>query len=281
MTLLGHSFGIKSLIRDILPYGIALRIQRAIRNRNRANLLVRLSTSKAEHDIACFEYEAAIEYLVSNGCDMKQVRQGSMPEPSLDLIRSVLLDIYSGDNPILGLHIGNFLGISLAYLSAVAKKIHSDSFILGLDPNIPHRGIMNPQHYVTNLISHFGLSQHTALLTGYSLEKNASNDGVLYTDQYDPAQNWNSERSCENALLNLNKLAASFDMILIDGNHDETYLVRELDVAYRLLKPDGILILDDVSDGWAGVKGCFHNLKSNYHVISEDGRIGIARKVES
>jgi hypothetical protein len=64
---------------------------------------------------------------------------------------------------------------------------------------------------------------------------------------------------------------------LIDGNHDDAYLARELAIGTKILKSGGLLILDDVCEGWAGVKKRFYDLKCSYKILAEDGRVGIAK----
>ncbi len=47
-------------------------------------------------------------------------------------------------------------------------------------------------------------------------------------------------------------------------------------MARRLLKPEGILILDDVSDAWTEIKAEYDGLQSNgWRAVAADGRVGL------
>ena len=47
-------------------------------------------------------------------------------------------------------------------------------------------------------------------------------------------------------------------------------------VVWRLLKPNGILILDDVNEAWAEIKAEFDNLSSKgWRLVAADGRVGV------
>lgn len=269
----------KKLIKSLLPYGLVTAVQKRSRESRRGRWTSMEESKSSEPDREKFSYSAAIEFLVSRGAPRDQVLAGSMPEASLKLASKILND-HLPPSPVLGIHIGNFLGVSLAALTDAARSIHRESLVISIDPNIPHRGISSPQHEVMALIDKFQLTNHVLCIAGYSLNKSVSNDGLNYTETYDPIGAFNSEYSCENALAHLTKWhSGSVDFILIDGNHDELYLARELEQCSRLLNSGGILILDDVSHGWEGVMQQFDNLGDTYEKVVADGRIGIARKL--
>jgi predicted O-methyltransferase YrrM len=126
---------------------------------------------------------------------------------------------------------------------------------------------------VTN---HFGLEDHIAILTGYTLEKNVSNQAEIFAG-YDPVANWENERARTYQLDTLKLVAGGrFDLCLMDGNHDPDYLERELDRVHQLLCPGGLLVLDDVSVDWPEIQSVFSAISSSrFEKLGADGRIGV------
>ena len=60
------------------------------------------------------------------------------------------------------------------------------------------------------------------------------------------------------------------------GVHEGSYLHRETAMVRNLLKPNGILVLDDVSDAWVEIKAEFDDLRSKgWRAVAADGRVGI------
>lgn len=268
----------KKMIKKLIPHGLVLSIQEKQREKKRQHFLERVKESEVQSDNNSFSWKAAVDFLEKQGCPRNEVILGSMPETSLQLIAKVLRTNFHEES-IVGIHVGNFVGVSLAFLADVARSIHPDSIIIAVDPNLPHRGIENPQKHVSSLLQHFSLTKNVVILAAYSLEKSQSNDGESYVSDYDPTVHFKSESACENGLGFLERfLPARADFLIIDGNHDDAYLSKELLVADKLISDAGLLILDDVSEGWHGVQKCFQNLNPNYQNIAEDGRIGIAKK---
>jgi hypothetical protein len=224
-----------------------------------------------------FSYSEALSSLEKMGCDRQQLEQGSIPEASLDFCAAHILDLL-GKRRLVGLHVGNFVGVSLCHLTAAIVGADQSSLMVSIDPNIPHRGIMNPAQKAMKLLGHFGLQRNSLVLTGYSLEKNVSNDGEKYGTDYDPIANFGVEISCESQLDLLGMLAPQhFDFAVIDGNHEGTYLRREIMALDEVLKPGGLLALDDVC--WSAVGSVFRSLSSHdYEQTATDGRMGIMRK---
>ena len=195
-----------------------------------------------------------------------------MPQPSLDYARTFL-----PADARRGLHVGNFAGVSLAYF------IHAlgggDAVVTAIDPNITHRGIANPAGKVLALLSRFGLERNCLLITGYSLERNVANDGRDYAGGFS-ADAFSAEPSCANTLPNLARLApAAFDFAVMDGNHDGAYLRRELREVAALLRPGGVLVLDDVSSEWFEIERVYAELDAAvFEKLGTDGRVGVLRK---
>jgi hypothetical protein len=66
---------------------------------------------------------------------------------------------------------------------------------------------------------------------------------------------------------------------LTAGNHDGDYLREELRYIDALLRPGGLLIIDDIGTSfWEGVRAVFENLSSGggeYTQLGTDGRVGV------
>jgi predicted O-methyltransferase YrrM len=235
--------------------------------------------SQGRPDAATFSYEAAIAFLDARGLPGGQTREGSMPVTSLELVAEQI-DRLDASSPLVALHIGNFVGVSLAYLAWVLTSVRAGSRVLSIDPNIPHRGITRPAETVVALLTHFGLESSVGVLHGYSLTKNPSNDGVSF-GSYDPVANWGAEQACTDQLGLLRIMAPGrFDVCLIDGNHEGGYLARELEAVADLLRPDGLLVLDDVGKAWPEIQSVYAAAAPDqFAKVAADGRVGLLRRV--
>lgn len=267
----------------VLPYGLVewvrrkrARQQSAIDNA-RADAFKRTFADLARPAPAPYSRSAAISFLSGLGCDRRQVEAGSMPESSLSYSCQQLQQ-HLPDRPIVGLHVGNFVGVSLCHYTDFARRLDSSSVVLSIDPNLPHRGVRNPQEKVISCLNYFGLQRNAMLLTGFSMEKNASNDGVKITPDYDPSVEFGTEMSCEDQLPMLSRLMPNtFDFVVIDGNHEAHYLSKETALASRLLKSGGIIVMDDVD--WASLGDVYRGLdKTLFEDLGFDGRVGLAKK---
>jgi hypothetical protein len=225
-----------------------------------------------------YSYEAAIRFVVDRGWLSEfHARDGSVPEASMERIARAL-DRFAPPAPRL-LHVGNFVGISLSYLLDWGRD--RGATVFSVDPDIPHRGVEHPQLVVNDLLANFGLTERHLLICGFSLEKNFSNDSVVFED-YNPATAWAQEAAPEHVLPRLVDTALTFDGAFIDGNHDAAYLRRELTQLTALLAPGGLLVLDDVNEWWQGVRAIFDEATGGgewpFEKVDADGRIGILRR---
>ena len=73
-----------------------------------------------------FSYDAALRLIDGLGIDPFHTRDASMPLSSLDLMRRHLQRL-DASAPLLALHVGNFLGVSLAYLADAVRDLHPDA----------------------------------------------------------------------------------------------------------------------------------------------------------
>lgn len=241
-------------VRLITPWGLEWWLwRRSIRR----ELEVRQARNPPARDS---RVEESIRFLGERGLDELHVREGSMPEASLEYLATTTKDHLPPRQPVRVLHMGNFVGVSLCYVSSFVKDHHPESLVVSIDPNIAHRGVDNPQSHLLALLGHFDLLRHNLVITGYTLER-------------PPA----SKDACEGVLEMLTDVAgARFDLVIIDADHDEAYLRREVAAVRPLLADGGMLAFDDVGD-WPGVAQNFADLlgEEAFLQLGNDGRVGI------
>ncbi|MCB0733420.1 MAG: class I SAM-dependent methyltransferase [Bacteroidetes bacterium] len=228
-----------------------------------------------------YGFDSSLQYLSSLGLDQNQILLGSIPEQHLNFIIQYLTS-YFGSITLRGIHIGNFLGVSLCHLGHWMKNQSHQSVLIAIDPNLNHRGIDRCNEIAMDLVQHFGLSDHIINVVGYSMWKSISNDGIDYIGSYDPERYFHEESSPEHQLKNLSKvLSGGINFIILDGNHNHDYLMEELRQADLLLKPNGLIILDDVHESWPAIKSIFDHMsiEGKYEKVGYDGRIGIIRRI--
>jgi predicted O-methyltransferase YrrM len=232
-----------------------------------------------------FDESEAITALVARGLNEDNVRAGSIGADHLCFLNRAIHEHLRTEPPHRALHIGNFVGISLAALTHSLLEVGGESHpvVVSIDPNIPHNDIADPQTATLGLLGHFGYQRHNVVICGYSLEKTLGNEG-LRSDRYDPTKVHAEEAACENVLLSLAELELPLDVVLIDGTHNAAYLRRELETILPPLRPGGLLILDDVTDVWVGIRELFGELGAPgspwpLQVVDHDGRLGILQRL--
>jgi hypothetical protein len=154
--------------------------------------------------------------------------------------------------------------------------------VVSIDPNITHTGVTDTQTATMMVLTHFGYQPYNVVICGYSLEKSFGDDAIR-TDEYDPKSAWADEAACENVLLSLTGVGLQLDVAVVDGSHNAAYLRRELEAIVPLLRVGGLLILDDVSEVWAGIRDLFGELGAPgsqwpLEHVDHDGRLGVVRK---
>ena len=267
-------------VKYVMPHGLMQQLQRS--QRRRLVAAHKAPPSSAAQRIP-YSYNAAVEFHAARGLPRADITGGSMPESTLAFCSKTLDDLIPAtrDKPLVGLHVGNFLGVSLSHFVNYVRQRNEKSVVVSIDPDLTHRGIEHPQKHVIAILNHFGLQGNAMICVGYSTSKSISNDGTAFMgengSEYDPYARFESEQSCEDALSNFCAVSeGKFDFAVLDGNHEGSYLQRETAVVRRLLKPNGILILDDVNEAWAEIKAEFDNLSSKgWRSVAADGRVGV------
>jgi len=215
--------------------------------------------------------EQAIGFLVDRGLDEHAVREGSMPEGSFDYTAELISDRLPRDRPVRALHVGNFVGVSLCFFSWLVRERHPGSVVVSVDPNTTHRGVEDPQAHVLALLGHFGLLDANLIVPGYTLEQTIGEAGS--ETEADHLEGL----ACEHVLAGLKRLCGQrFDLVLLDGNHEQSHLARELTALEGLLAENAIVVFDDVTE-WEGVVEVFRQaLRDERFVeLGQDGRVGI------
>ena len=227
-----------------------------------------------EGGVAPFSYEEAVSFLVSQGIDEQAVRVGSIPAASLRVIEDTV-ERHLPRRPLYVLHVGNFVGLSLAALSDIAMRHDPASTVMSVDPNLPVLGVDHPQGAAVALLSHFGLQRNNVVVCGYSLERAEAHTVLGSFASAEPAG--------EETLVSLERLGVYFDLVLIDGNHDAAYLRRELEALVRLTGEGALLALDDVSHVYKDVRRLFKEVAGDdgwpLEEVERDERVGVLRRV--
>ncbi len=281
---------IKEALRYIAPHGIIedrrmnnrkkLEVERQRFHEERRDRIKRAAVERGETLVAGVpDYSSMIAFLKSRGLPEEHLRDGTIPSASLDFIVAEVSDLLppAPEDGYLGLHVGNFVGISLATVTGILASLHPSSVTVSIDPNLTHRGIDHPQDHVLALLSQFHLQNHSLVIGGYSKTKSISNDGVTFAD-YDPATAFASEAACENCLVSLSRFGTGkFHLALVDGNHEGDYVARELKALAPLLAEGAILIMDDINAAWDEIASIFASLEEyGFEAGPSDGRVGLA-----
>jgi hypothetical protein len=277
---------VKQLIKWLVPHGLVEARERRILERNRtayhmerkARIKTALSSANSNGSLNPLDHLALISFLESREIPRVHLVEGSIPPESLQYLNEKITDSFTSGDALFGLHIGNFVGVSLSYLTGVLHKINKQSLVVAIDPNLTHRGVANPQSHVAALLSACGLQENVLLVAGYSGTKSISNDGAVFVG-YDPGKQYSEEHGCQNCIKSLGKLAdGAFHVALMDGNHEAEYLRDEIAQVTTLLRPGGFIILDDVDSNWQELKDVFHSLTEfGFEIVGTDGRVGVAR----
>ncbi|HYH59530.1 MAG TPA: class I SAM-dependent methyltransferase [Thermoleophilaceae bacterium] len=220
-----------------------------------------------------FDFEGAVAFLVGRGVEEPTIRLGAIGAESMSFARATITRHCPG-RPLRVLHVGNFVGMSLAALSDIAVSHDPGSVVVSIDPNLDHLGVTDPQQHVLALLDHFGLERNNLVICGYSLNR-VANETSAGTFADKPA--------CDGTLASLERLGQRFDVALVDGNHDRDYVRRELEVLIGLLDDEGLLILDDISNVHTKLPELFEEVLGDdrwpLELVDRDERLGVLRPI--
>jgi len=127
-------------VKYVMPYGLVQQILRAQAVRRR-----RISAHNAAHaSVAAqqipYSYSAAMEFHRARGLPQGYLVGGSMPESTLAYCSKILDGLIPDDRPLVGLHVGNFLGVSLSHFVNYVRQRNKNSVVVSVDPNLKHQG---------------------------------------------------------------------------------------------------------------------------------------------
>jgi hypothetical protein len=270
-----------------VPYS-AVVIARALRQRRVSRRALTDALPRAAAVVPQpFDEREAVRVLVARGLDEGTIRTGSIGAGHLRFLDRAVREHLRTEPPHRALHVGNFVGVSLAALTGSMLGVAggSDPVVVSIDPNIPHIDITDPQTATMAVLTHFGYQPYNVVICGYSLEKSLGTDG-FGTEEYEPERAFATEAACENVLLSLAAVGLQLDVAVVDGSHNAAYLRRELEAIVPLLRVGALLVLDDVTDAWAGIRDLFGELGASgsawpLEALDHDGRIGVLRRAST
>ncbi len=270
---------LRKLAGLVVPHSVVVFRRARADKRRRVRVAALLAAAPPPVERA-FTYDHAVDALVGRGLDHYTVRLGSMRPESLAFIRATILSAFPADAPLWGLHIGNFVGVSLAAVSSALREVHAESLTISIDPNIPHLGIEDPQSHALALLNTFGLQRSNVVVCGYTFEKTPGSD-ALPVEGYEAGEAWGREAACEHVLPNLARTGAQFDVAVLDGAHIGSYARRELELLVRVIRPGGLVFLDDVDQTWEEIQAVFEDAVAGALPVERfdhDGRVGVLRR---
>lgn len=242
----------------------------AVRERAKAAYL---RASRNSEGVTVASHDDAVLFHVARGLEERDVREASISTESISFITQALHDLPA---PTTGIHVGNFVGISLAMIAASESERHADHLLVGIDPNVPHRGIANPQQHVCALIDATNVASNVLLLCGYSVQPNPSNDEWTFS-AYDPEAAWVDEHAPNGVLTNLARFG-TFDFAVLDGNHFGPYLQAEIAILEGLIRPDGLVFIDDCAEWFPDIQRTFEMPWREWERADWNGRVGVLRR---
>ena len=129
-------------VKNVLPHGLVMKyvlFEAARRRRIAAHDSAHVSVAAKQIP---YSYSAAINFLTSSGLSQRQVIGGSIPEPSLSFCSKVLDEflLTTDGRPLIGLHVGNFLGVSLSHFVNYVRQRNDKSVVVSIDPDLNTEG---------------------------------------------------------------------------------------------------------------------------------------------
>lgn len=259
--------------RALTPYGLVRLRRRRRRDRGRQRYQALPAPPAVDHD---FGYDDLVEALEGLGVPAAVTRLASIPAPNLAFIDEQLVARLAPHTPSVGLHIGNFVGVSLVHLAATVGDHSPGSLIIAVDPDLPYRGLDHNEDRVCALLERFDVADRVLLVRGYSDAKLPGTIGAMAD-----APESSATAAPARVLTNLDRALAprSLDWALLDGNHDGGYLRAELARLLGVMKPGSLVFLDDCDESWPEVAAAFdaEGRSAAWRAVAT-GRIGVLER---
>jgi hypothetical protein len=145
------------------------------------------------------------------------------------------------DKPINYLEVGVFYG---ANLLSVAKSygLHKDSKLYCIDPWEDYQEYFEYKNYQKTIYETFI----------NNVENSGSKEKIIINRGYSTTE--------------IPKFDDNFfDIIYVDANHEEKYVLQDAILSFEKLKVGGMMIFDDYNDCWMGTKNAINSFISSYN----------------
>jgi predicted O-methyltransferase YrrM len=182
---------------------------------------------------------------------------------------NVIKDLIIETNAQLCVEIGVFKGASLMYFAEALEMTNGK--VIGIDPY--------SLGSLKNEIPDKSLNEHIyGVLFNKQIVLDELYDGVLKVINENDLKNTVSlvRSKSEDYYNNLD--LESVDIIHIDGNHDEEYVTKDIQLYLPLIKKGGYIIMDDIT--WPGVINSINNhLNEETILIKSYGDFSVHKKI--
>jgi hypothetical protein len=126
-----------NVVKYVMPHGLVQQVFRSRAVRRRLTNAHNAAHSSIARQQVPYSYSEAIEFLSARGLVRGQLVGGSIPESTLAYCSKSLDDLIPRDDrPLVGLHVGNFLGVSLSHFVNYVRQRNEKSVVVSIDPNL-------------------------------------------------------------------------------------------------------------------------------------------------
>ncbi len=154
--------------------------------------------------------------------------------------------------------IGVYRGRSL-FPQAIAHNSFSNGVVYGVDPYSNEAAIQNDRPDLKKALDNF--VDETNFNDIYDFVKN-----LVKKEEFQDSCKLVREKSIDAAVF-FKENNLLFDLIHIDGNHDTSFVLKDVEHYLPLLKEKGFIVLDDIS--WESVKPAYNILKKQINLVDE------------
>lgn len=172
----------------------------------------------------------------------------------------VLKRLLEEQRPATILEVGSFLGFSTRWLLEVSAPWHAR--VTSLDPNIRHRMFDQPVKTLRKYNASF-LPGRLEIVEAFFGEA-----GECSYEDYESYQPVRSRDYVDELVGSRRRIDANwdarFDFIFLDGDHEESAVMRDFGIAVQLLRSGGCIAFHDTFS-WVGVRKALKRIKREYN----------------